>query len=315
MARLKVTGPDGKSYIVNAPDGASDADIVEFVQTQMGSGVPGQSIGSTGFKYGPDPRMIGAEGQANGETVDMAAWSPEMKARFEKMRPKNYEAAVAERFRSNLIPWQDEIVGGLAAGGQYVGQMFDDAPDKGISDLYGENTAILRAVKEDARSKGEGFIGGGAELAGGLLIPGGAAKSVASGNLLKSMARGAKYGAGYGALWGSGEGDDSNRIEKGLEGAGYGVIGGAAIPVAASAIGKAFSGAAKVPGKVASRLRGTSAEDDALARIASTIEDARINTPTSSRPMDIDDVRRQIQEASAAGERRRCPSAGLRSAC
>lgn len=56
MARFQITGPDGKSYEITAPDDASDDDVMSFVQSQMGApkeslswaDVPGQALGNLG---------------------------------------------------------------------------------------------------------------------------------------------------------------------------------------------------------------------------------------------------------------------------
>ena len=37
MAKYKITGPDGKTYEVNAPDGASEQDVLAYAQRSFGA--------------------------------------------------------------------------------------------------------------------------------------------------------------------------------------------------------------------------------------------------------------------------------------
>lgn len=65
MPKYKITGPDGKTYVVSAPDGASQDDVLAYVQGQVGMDLhvgPDDTRGSKSYTQ-PDGTVISAQGQ------------------------------------------------------------------------------------------------------------------------------------------------------------------------------------------------------------------------------------------------------------
>lgn len=151
-------------------------------------------------------------------------------------------------------------------------------------ETYGEELDYERGVMDRYKGQRPG-VSLGAEIAGGLVVPGGAASQFIrrGGNLLARTARSSGVGSAYGGLYGfgTGEGDASSRLESAGEGAVSGAVVGAAVPPALSAgragMNRLAEGGRALAGRVSPRLN-TVPEDyvnRTLARAGMTPSQAR----------------------------------------
>lgn len=224
MPKFRITGPDGDKYDIDAPEGASDQEVMGFAFSQMSQSMsPGelQVARSKNDEMGAYLRSQ-AEAPRDGETEDQ---------RFKRLygglgQP---EVGVGEgMLRSGLqggtFGYGDEIVAAGAAG---VDAMTD--PNKNFSDSYDSRLYNERA-KLRTFSDEHPYLSAGAEIAGAIPTAVLAAPASMPASLMGRMLVGAGTGTAQGALYGSGKGEGgSDRLSKALQtGALSGAIGGAA---------------------------------------------------------------------------------------
>jgi len=134
--KYKVTGPDGKAYEVNAPDGASPEDVMRYVQEQV---APGQM----------------AEGGKDDVAGRAAALSPEDRniAKTKNDELGEYLRAEAMQPREGETPEQRErrLYGGLSTQNEPIGSGEGVARAASQGALLGagdEVTALMRTAKD-----------------------------------------------------------------------------------------------------------------------------------------------------------------------
>ncbi len=236
MATFRVTGPDGSTYEVNAPDDATDEQIMQYVQSNAAQ----QSQGTT------------ANNQAQSKPYE--GWG-EYAGDFAR-------SALGQGLG---LGFGDEIAAG--ARSVFGGEKYDDA-------LKSEREAVDRFRDQNPGTALAGEIGAGFLIPGfGAVKAMQAARSLPGwAGFVKGVTTGAKYGAGFGttAGFGASEGGDgdildqaANRVGGAVEGAKWGAGFGAAIPVAAAALRPAANAVSSGIGRAVNTVR----DDEAAARL------------------------------------------------
>lgn len=270
MAKYRITGPDGSTYEINAPEGASEQQVLDFAKQHFGGGgkpaEPAVSAPPGGLAMGlRDPIDAGAQ-------------------LLRRAVPEPVAQAV------------DTFGNWLASKGLPV------APSSGEQGV----DAIVKDVNrqyEQQRRAGEGGADPGfdwARLGGNMLNPanylGGGA--VAGASTLKGLAlAGAKAGAVSGALQPVvGEGDFW--AQKGGQ-ALAGAAGGAVLTPAAARAGEAV--AKGVQSMVRSAARTTEAHPEVVrVQVTNILGSQGMDARTAPREI-RDSVQRQVNEALSAG--------------
>jgi len=214
MARYQFTGPDGGTYQIDAPDDVPQKDVMDFV----------------GQKFTADPKTPVADAGPQLSDLDKAA-----DARVAKEAAGGFAPHASPAQYLPFGSWLDEASAGIDAGlnkisGGRIGQPYDEAK------AY--QNARQRYIDKNASG-----LERGAAMAGGVIAsaPFGAARVFRGTSLLPEIGNAALTGMGYGAIYGAGEGEDTNRIWNALEGAGYGGVIGAAAPGVARGVGNAVN--------------------------------------------------------------------------
>ena len=209
MAVYRVTGPDGGTYKVTAPDDATPDQIKARVQAAAKP------------KAAPTPRGSMASG----------------------LKPKSDMSSLYTQGASFGL--SDEIMGGLGAAADAVVAPFSKNVDFNPANSYRQYRDLERGTVAASR-KANPWTGAALELAGGIgRYPAKAIQGlVGAKSAGQAIKQGAKTGAGMGALagFGYGEGMDSSLAGAGLGGVlGAGI--GAAIPAIGANVSKAYQGA------------------------------------------------------------------------
>jgi hypothetical protein len=216
MPRHLIQGPDGAKHIIEAPEGATPEQIIEFAQTQFGGNKPAPEV-----PQAPDTRTE-AEKRAD--------------ERVKKERSEN----------RGVLQTVDDTIRNLARGTP-VGSFMDEIAARGNALIGGEpyetgveyQRATDRAIDAESTKVGElpvigdVTVGGLTKLTGAIASAPVApiARFFGGGSLLARTGNAAASGAGYGALYGSGEGDTAQeRTGNAMAGAGIGFVGGGLIP-------------------------------------------------------------------------------------
>ena len=217
MAKYVVEGPDGARHVFEGPDDATPQQIETFAS-------------QTFAKQTADPKTPVADAGPQLSDLDKAA-----DARVAKEAAGGFTPHASPAQYLPFGSWLDEASAGIDAGlnkisGGRIGQPYDEAK------AY--QNARQRYIDKHASG-----IEKGAAMAGGVIAsaPFGAARVFRGAALLPEIGNAALTGAGYGALYGAGEGEDTNRIWNALEGAGWGGAIGAAAPSVARGVGNAVN--------------------------------------------------------------------------
>jgi hypothetical protein len=253
MPQFLVTSPEGKKFQVTAPEGATQADAIAYIQNNIGaapvSEVPQQPRPQTAVPMPSDDRL---------------------------------NAGLAEQLNPlNILGIADEFGATFDAGTKYIGQrgaraLGYDVPQQNFDERYSEalnqRRGNIAAAQEHLPAESIAANIGGIALTGGLGAGSAGlstiANSLRTGGTLarigKGMAAGGTSGAAYG--FGAGEGDIGNRLESAGENAVLGTVLGGAIPATgaiARSIGKETSYA----------FKGLKAGDaDSLKKVGSAIK-------------------------------------------
>lgn len=169
------------------------------------------------------------------------------------------EAAAFASGAAEQLPFGDELAAGIV--GTLTGAGYDE-----IRDFDRQQDVIDRAIFGGARNAG-GVVGAGLSL--------GMPSFQRGGNVLGNLRRTVAEGAGYGALYGAGAADDGERVQGAVTG---GVLGGVGAPVVQGAVRGAAALAepvlnplARVGGNIVRGLRGEqpiTAVDQTIGRMA-----------------------------------------------
>jgi len=298
MAQYIATSPNGKKYTINAPEGATDEDLYEYVQNhivpqegysaaQSAQQSPQQqpadnSSNSSSFVPKDDPSIWDQLGALKDAVVnpDKIGWKPENWQDVKKDL-YGYGAAASQ----GLFNLGDEILAGAGTVASKANILNDKL--SGTPDEYEKRLADVRAIQEDfkARYPAQAAVG---NISGGVLataplmgakalsligkIPG----ATAVGNSIKAInnplvqralplateaAEATAMGAGMGAGYGFGEGTNlSDRLDKaGKEAATFGAIAGA-FPLAAAGGGALLRGGGRLAKNVAGAGMGVAGD-------------------------------------------------------
>lgn len=117
MAKFKITGPDGATYEITAPDDASEQDVLAYAQQQFaapkqsgasgkwGAGASGQLEQPSGFKRGFVDDTINAAKQLGSETEIANLIAPEWSRRVRGETQADEDAYQAARGKDAGIDW------------------------------------------------------------------------------------------------------------------------------------------------------------------------------------------------------------------
>lgn len=291
MAKFRITAPTGETFEITAPEGATEQQVMQFAKQHFASRDPGAAPAAPA-----QPAGDGIDYSADRETVRKA-----IAARPAADRPRLLKAwatatVAKEREGGGLGQWLNDRARTLSRGTP-VGSWLDEAnallasgahkvTSGAVGSPYDEAVAYERA-QDDARDKEASLVatipGVGdvttatlEKLAGGLLSARGAPGiTVARGQtMLPQLANATATGAGYGALYGAGEGEGMDRVTNGLVGTAIGGLLGPGFYLGARGIGNAYTWAAnklaRKPGALAQyepravEKMARMAEDDGL---------------------------------------------------
>lgn len=182
MPTYEITGPNGAVFEVDAPEGTSEAQVLEFAQAQMGKA---QSGGYKDGRQEGNPVVRGLMNVAQGPSFGFS----------------------------------DEIIGGVGGAlktltnGKSFGENYRDTRDyaRGVQDQYREDFPIGSTVTQ-LMAAAPTLVANPLGKAGGALLAQVSPKAAAWMNpttqltgVLQNTARAAASGAGYGAVSGAGE--------------------------------------------------------------------------------------------------------------
>lgn len=266
MAKFTITGPDGAEYDVTAPDDATDDQVLEYVRAQHASAGAPQPAPEESFA----DKAIGAAkavGRAAADTVG-------------GMFPAVRALTAAHDYTKDMSADEKaELATGVARsagkGATFGLSERAEARVRALGDTtYDEELQKVRD-QQDAWEEANPGTALTAELAGGLVVPGGAAlktgqvaargvQAVAGTGAAARAAAGVAATAAPGAIFGAGSGaghtedftDLPQMAEDTAIGAGTGAVAGPAIAHGASALW----GGAKMVGRGARDAGGRIAE-------------------------------------------------------
>lgn len=227
MAKYRVTGPDGKSYEVTAPEGASEQDIMNYVQSQVSS--PSSQPVS-----GRAPLSIPLPPDRPAPSANPIADDPKLRA---------FMGATSKD--ANIARIMDPTVRALASGATFgaadnlaaaastatgVGGQPGATYDQNLAAEYAKTDAMPPETRLAGELIGAGATGAGLARAGVSLLRG------ARATVPSLVTRGAVEGGAYGAAHGFGHGrGQENRATGALENAMLGAVTGGATGVFARA--------------------------------------------------------------------------------
>lgn len=249
MGKFVVTGPDGQKYEITAPEGASEQDVLSFVQRQVGGKQEGAGyVAITGDgqrneftvpESMPDQEVMDYARQRYPEAGDIRRTSP---TKWAKEGGNSLTWNGATNFSNGVLQGFGDEVGAatLAAkesltGGLPFGKAYDQALPQ-VQDArtrYNAENPKTGMATDIAGQVAPWLLGGGAVnapkmIAGATTMPG-------------KMAAGAATGGAVGGISGftNAEGDIADRGKGAMQGAGIGAFTGGIAPPLVEAIGRA----------------------------------------------------------------------------
>lgn len=246
MAKYRITSPDGKLYEVTAPDGASQDEVMRYVQSNSGGGQASADASA------PDPAPWEKDTPLGGGS-SVGQYQPTPSAipgPWDNDRPLSHPAASASAPKEStgyargvvnsglqglMLNFADEAYGGVGAAIDKL-----EGNNRGWGDLYAWNRDQFRDQGKDFQGS-HPYSSAAATIAGSIplaLVPAGAVAKAAT--ISKAMLTGAKGGALFGGVsgFGAGEGGLANRTAGAIGGATIGGALGAAVPAAGYGVGK-----------------------------------------------------------------------------
>lgn len=254
MATFHITSPDGAQYEVNAPEGATEQDAINYVQQNQHQLEPIKADAPSAPATPSAAKPAAPEDRGVGRT------------------------AFDQGMQGATFGFSDEIqdrIGALIAS-QYTGESYDDM-------LKMAREASKKRLSDEMSTRP--VLSVGANLAGGLLTGVAGAQTAAGKTVANSLrngvvlgkdlgkagiaAKAAATGAAQGALYGAGSAEDGVRGEGALMGAGIGAAAGGAAPYVGSGIARAANyGSSIVKGAVGRAAEELPDVADALKKIA-----------------------------------------------
>lgn len=242
MATYEIKSPEGETFEITAPDGASEQEVMQYAQSEFNKGKGELSAGNVARQF------------AQGLTF---SFGDEIEAASAYLTDEDYGDAL-KRIRGENKAFQQKNPG-IAIGAQVAGaipSMF--VPGAALGQAARASRALALASKSagargvaNAATRGHAIANAGARA----LNP----AAATTGGVANMAAQGAKQGSVAGAItgFGAGEGDVTNRAAGAAGGAAMGgLVGGVATPVlgtAANALRAGYRAATDTGGKSASR--------------------------------------------------------------
>lgn len=230
MAKYRITGPDGGTYEVTAPDDASEADILAYVQRNAGMVKPSVDGPLTPPPVAPrqgreDESMARYEDYKKSPEATMNALPKALRVPLQTLRD-----SVTGIGQGATFNFGDEIQAGLATPLEMLRNKTLDvgaSHDSALANARGEQK---RAETRSPVANTIGQVAGGMAT-GGQLQQGGVTLLNAAKPTIGSMAlRGAGEGAAYGAAYGFGGGEGvEDRVNKAVTQGGLGALTGGAM--------------------------------------------------------------------------------------
>ena len=148
MAKYEITGPDGSRYEVDAPEGATEADVLAFAQqhfaSSAGSDTPTPPDGESPDDYSP-VLPEGKQGFASGAAFALPGIGPAL-SQFLDQRSRTEQANSRDNFRAGMGAK-------FAQTGRGIEQMFTPEPEQDIGGLVSGRAPVdpLQARVDEAR--------------------------------------------------------------------------------------------------------------------------------------------------------------------
>ncbi len=287
MAEYLIQGPDGQKFKITAPEGASEDDIMSFVQQQFG----GQETEKDPYEEAglkPDLTPVQAQEIIKGLPKDK---QKEYLKKWAKSYVQDQRSKASDTVLGSIGQAVDDKVrqfGDYALGGGY-----SDEINAGIYSLFGDEDydtelAIERAIKEEV-AKGDDkpivstplgdIYGSGLAKAAGLV---GSSVALPFGTGIKSAKGLAGLGAATGAVEQFGQGEGlADRATKALGGAATGaLVGGTVGKVANSEMVKDAAGkVADFASNAGRKVMGAKPDTVAGAKIAQAMDNQNMSAP------------------------------------
>lgn len=226
MAKFQVTGPDGGTYEITAPDDASEADILAYAQRNAGMVKAPEMRASTPPAVSPrqaeDESMAALDKYKGGPEATMQSLPKGLRVPLQTLRD-----SVTGIGQGLTFNFGDEAQAALATPLEMIRNKTMDAGasyDSALANARGEQK-LAETRSPIANTIGQvagGLAGGGSAQQGGLTLLNAARPTIGSMAL-----RGAGEGAAYGALYGAGQGEGAeDRLGKAVKQGGLGALTG-----------------------------------------------------------------------------------------
>lgn len=232
MAKYRITGPDGGTYEITAPDDASEADVLAYAQRNAGmtKAPEVEALASTpppvSARQAEDQSMAALGKYEKSPEAAMNALPKGLRVPLQTLRD-----SVTGIGQGLTFNFGDEIQAGLATPLEMIRNKTTDiggSYDSALKNARGENK-LAETRSPVANTIGQvagGMAAGGTAQQGGLTLLN-AAKPTIGSMALRGAGEGAAYGAAYG--FGGGEGGFDNRINDAVKQGGMGAVTGGAV--------------------------------------------------------------------------------------
>lgn len=238
MAKYRITGPDGGTYEITAPDDASEAEVLAYAQRNAGMTQAPEELASTPPPVSPrqaeDQSMAALARYEKGPEAAMNALPKGLRVPLQTLRD-----SVTGIGQGLTFNFGDEIQAGLATPLEMIRNKTLD-----VGGSYDNALAAARGEQKLAETRSPvantiGQIAGGTALGGGLSGNGVTLLNAAKPTIASMAGRGALEGAAYGGAYGfgAGEGQD-DRLKRAGVGAAVGAVTGGATGLVGGAMAK-----------------------------------------------------------------------------
>ena len=241
MAKYRITGPDGSTYEITAPEGASEQEIMSFVQSQIG----GNDFAARAAGMSPTALSVArAKNDPFGEYLRNQAMQPRAGETQDEQFSRLYGSLPSERrpgygegisralVQGGMFGGGDEFV---AAGAAALDPIFKPGDRGTYGERYGaylgRERERLGQFREDAPVTAFGSEVAGALPTAALPVVRGMQAAQGAG-VAARMGAGALTGAGQGGLYGYLAGEGDGRVDNAMFGAAVGGVAGAVAPPA-----------------------------------------------------------------------------------
>jgi hypothetical protein len=212
MGTVRITDPQGRSYEISAPDGASDAEILDYFRKNVGDGQSGTASPPLASAY--------HSGLSRPEIAEYENRRKDPGGMYHRRLNQAVTLGGGDEFTSGMNALWDTIRG-------------DNTRGSSFGERFASRQRVQEALNKEMRDQTAGFGGGILDVVGGLAMGAPKAAATAIGNVagpatpgawnavkqftpefIKQAPQIAKVGAGYGAAHAfmDSEGDASDRL-------------------------------------------------------------------------------------------------------